>query len=741
MLRYSHSLFSLPKKSSAPQSGDLEPDAHPIIAGYRVEELLGQGPLGKVYRATKTATGERSVIRGFSRPEEADPVEWEEAKAQFRELLEAHRRIADLPNAPKTVQRVLAFGEENGLFWIATEYFEGVTLRNLLNREGVLPMTRIIEILTQVALAVDWMGEQGLPHTDLTPYNIVLVQPETGNGLPRLHIEVINFGLAHARSKYGSPYAAPEQMAGAAGDRRSDVYAVGAILHEMLTGVPLFTGSTPDEITQRVLYSPPQILIRRPQTAYKIVSAMVARRPEHRYATVGEAIGDLLNNREPGFPVPEPDAGAMPVPSPELRTPPVFVPDAIHDPQPTPGASVAVAAPPASPPQSPVRREITLQNYRLSDQDLIILRWRQLQEERRRDAERERQRERILPLVRGAVLVGLLGLAAFWMVGWRDRFRYAIVRQVTGTVRVIENGKPRALKAGDRLGAEHHPVITTGDRSSVTLAMPDNRLFLPANSSLGLLRLDYHFGTIRHLELFGGSVLGVLEPERKVRRFDIRVGKSLTIVRGHHFFLTLNRGTLFAGTKRGGLRVMTGGSGTPVSEGTAVAFPGDGGPPVAAAPTAFAPWMVPGEKALDKLPPEAPPVLATVEEKTIAPVISLGDTLLKLPSGANDQRAVGMSQVGLQAIATLLMTADAGEGLPETLDLTTLRELGMADKDRQRILRLFEGDRLLSYRRLPGGGYEIYARSKDSEKTLMRASNGQVEVLSEENVSEREPTG
>ena len=212
----------------------------PIIAGYKIGKEMGQGPLGKIYRAAHTETGQRVVFRGFTKPAGADDAKWEAAKNQFRDLLAAHQRVEEHLN----VQKILAFGEEDDLFWIATEWFEARTLHQILTEEGAQTRRRTFDIFEQVARAVDSAGERGLSHTDLTPYNILLVKPPA-NEPNRIIVKVINFGLAHARRKYGSRYAAPEQLNGVEGDRRADVYAAGALLYEMLAGVPLRDGATP----------------------------------------------------------------------------------------------------------------------------------------------------------------------------------------------------------------------------------------------------------------------------------------------------------------------------------------------------------------------------------------------------------------------------------------------------------------------------------------------------------------
>lgn len=273
------------------------PDIHPIIAGYRVGAEMGRGPLGKIYRAQHEETGQFAVLRGFARPEGVDEARWDAAKAQFRDLLTAHQCLPPHP----AIQKILGFGDENGLFWVASEYFEAKTLHYVLTEEGPQALAWAVSVFRQVGEAVDWAGLHGLCHTDLTPFNVLLVRdPELAPG--QIRVKVINFGLAHARRKFGSRYAAPEQMTGVEGDRRSDVYATGVLLSEILTGRPLIEGKTPEEIAAKVRSAPIPVFPNFwPAYVQNILTAMLARDPARRYERVSQAIEDLAAKRNPSF--------------------------------------------------------------------------------------------------------------------------------------------------------------------------------------------------------------------------------------------------------------------------------------------------------------------------------------------------------------------------------------------------------------------------------------------------------
>ena len=286
---------------------DLDlPDLHPVVAGYRIGEEMGRGPLGKIYRARHEQTDEWAVLRGFTRPEGVEERRWDAAKAQFRDLLTTHK---NLPSHP-AIQKILGFGEEDELFWVASEYFEAKTLQFVLMEEGPQSLAWTLSVFRQVADAVDWAGAHGVCHTDLTPHDILLMRdPDLSPGQSR--VKVINFGLAHARRKYGSRYAAPEQMAGVEGDRRADVYATGALLCEMLTGQPLRDGKTPDEIAARVRAADlPAFPNFWPAYVQNVLTAMLARDPQRRYERVTHAIEDLAAKRNPSFSTTLADASA-----------------------------------------------------------------------------------------------------------------------------------------------------------------------------------------------------------------------------------------------------------------------------------------------------------------------------------------------------------------------------------------------------------------------------------------------
>ena len=263
------------------------PGPLPIIAGYEIHGQLGLGPLGKVYRARELSTGRMAVFRGFTRPPGADQKQWTQAVARFRELLSGHQRVSGHP----AIQKIYEFGEAGPLFYIASEFFDGRTIRNIVDTDGPQPLAFAVEVFRQVADALDYAARHGQSHTDITPFNVLL----TING----SVRVINFGLGHARDKSGSPYVSPEQIAGADGDLQSDVYGMGTVIYELLSGRPPFTADTAAALAAMVRSSVAAPLFNQPPFARDVVAKMLAKSPEYRYATASEPIRDLEQGRAP----------------------------------------------------------------------------------------------------------------------------------------------------------------------------------------------------------------------------------------------------------------------------------------------------------------------------------------------------------------------------------------------------------------------------------------------------------
>jgi eukaryotic-like serine/threonine-protein kinase len=214
-----------------------------MIGRYRIEATLGAGAMGEVYRAYDPLI-DRPVAIKVVRPELISGGGSEQWLQRFRrEARAAGRRFH--PN----VIAVLDFGDDNGVPFLAMEYVDGRSLDAVIKASGPLEPSRGVPIITQVLSALGFIHENGVVHRDVKPSNIMVL--ESGQ------IKIADFGIARIDTSeftivgdlLGTPaYMAPEQFAGAPVDARTDLFAAGVILFEMLTGIKPFRGKSITEI-------------------------------------------------------------------------------------------------------------------------------------------------------------------------------------------------------------------------------------------------------------------------------------------------------------------------------------------------------------------------------------------------------------------------------------------------------------------------------------------------------------
>jgi len=237
--------------------GRLVPVKDPLIgrtiAGrYVIQEKIGAGGMGKVYRARQEVLGRDVAIKFLSDHLTHDPSY---RKRFLREARAAnrihHEHIIDITD----------FGEtDDGLVYLAMEYLDGTPLNQLV-AQGPVPLSRTAHIGLQVARALGRAHELSVVHRDIKPDNIYLLRGYDGD-----FVKLLDFGLAHIAGElrvtatgtvFGTPeYMAPEQARGAPMTAAADVYSLGCVLYEMLTGQLPFTGSTPDLVLKHMRETP-----------------------------------------------------------------------------------------------------------------------------------------------------------------------------------------------------------------------------------------------------------------------------------------------------------------------------------------------------------------------------------------------------------------------------------------------------------------------------------------------------
>ncbi len=270
-----------------------------VIAGrYRIESLLGSGGTGVVYQASHVDLPRTIAIKVLHPHYRTDP----HLMASFR----TEARAASLLDHPN-VAVVHDFGEEpDGLVYIVMEYIGGENLQAVLDRELRLTPRRAIDILIQVCAALSVAHDRGIIHRDVKPDNIMIVLARDDEGRPFELVKVCDFGIASLESTpetkddewtAGTPeYMAPEQAAGRA-DPRTDVYACGIVLYEMLAGRPPFLADSPvatlakhaTEVAQR----PSELAAGIPPALEAIVFRAIEKEPDRRFASVRELRASL----------------------------------------------------------------------------------------------------------------------------------------------------------------------------------------------------------------------------------------------------------------------------------------------------------------------------------------------------------------------------------------------------------------------------------------------------------------
>ena len=284
----------------APLRAPVDPLIGQLLADrYRVQRSIGEGGMGRVYLAEHERMGRLSAVKVMSAALAATP----EAISRFnREAANASR--IHQPN----VAAIYDFGETaDGTLYLAMEYVEGETLSSLLRREGPLAPARAAELTGQIADGLFAAHHLGIVHRDLKPDNVLVTRHLDG----REWVKIVDFGIAKQTQKgdqtvtslgsaIGTPeYMSPEQLAGENLDARTDLYSLGLVLFNMLTGaLPHAALTSKQSLVQRLTARPRSLADVRPGIAWpprlqKTLDRALAPEPDERYGSVGDFARDV----------------------------------------------------------------------------------------------------------------------------------------------------------------------------------------------------------------------------------------------------------------------------------------------------------------------------------------------------------------------------------------------------------------------------------------------------------------
>jgi eukaryotic-like serine/threonine-protein kinase len=291
-------------------------EAGDLLDHYRLDATIARSGMSTLYKATDLKDGKRVAIKVPHAEMEADPV----LVARFEREQEIGQEL-DHPGVVKTYD-----GEARSRVYMVMEWVDGRLLRAILNRQELnregknqaeakragagpyrqLPIERAVRLTVNICDALDYMHKHGVVHRDLKPENIMVDDQD--------QIKIIDFGIAlkedARRLTYvtmspalGTPdYISPEQVKGQHGDQRSDIYALGVMLYEMLTGETPYSGPSPLAVmNERLVHDPTPARDLRPEISaelQEILNRAMERDPRQRYATAAEMCWELEHQEQ-----------------------------------------------------------------------------------------------------------------------------------------------------------------------------------------------------------------------------------------------------------------------------------------------------------------------------------------------------------------------------------------------------------------------------------------------------------
>jgi len=264
----------------------------PTLGRYEIVKELGQGAMGTVYLGRDPSIQRQVAVKTLNYAEIAAD-ELADVKARFFREAEAAGKLSH-PN----IVTIYDVGEDHDMAYIAMELLEGRDLTHCCQKDQLLPLKRVLNIISLVAEALGYAHEQEVVHRDIKPANIMLMKND--------QVRVADFGIARVISSskthtgviFGTPsYMSPEQVAGKKVDGRSDLFSLGIVFYEMLTGQRPFSGDSISALLYAVSNSEfvplKEIAPKTPSGCAQIIERMLAKGVSKRYQSASQIIKDI----------------------------------------------------------------------------------------------------------------------------------------------------------------------------------------------------------------------------------------------------------------------------------------------------------------------------------------------------------------------------------------------------------------------------------------------------------------
>jgi len=265
---------------------------------YDLREELGRGAMGVVFHGFDPMIGRDVAVKTLRLSEAGTGLTREELIGRFQ----TEARAAGLLTHPNIVV-VFDAGEEGGLFYITMEFVEGRSLQSLIDARQPFPVPRVLKLMEQVCSALDFAHQHNVVHRDIKPANLMLTPDDTVKITDFGTAKILQFGTAQTAHVMGTPsYMSPEQVKGTPVDGRSDIFSLGVILYELMTGEKPFPGQNITTVIYKIINEepiPPRSLDSSIHPGLSaVISRALAKDPAARYQSCHELLSALKNYHE-----------------------------------------------------------------------------------------------------------------------------------------------------------------------------------------------------------------------------------------------------------------------------------------------------------------------------------------------------------------------------------------------------------------------------------------------------------